>query len=175
MAAGVLGPACARGNRMTEISSLTNRSGLGATCAAISTALESSQRFVLTTHRDPDGDGLGAESALVQAFYQLGKEVRVINNDPVPAQYRFLHGSDRFRTYRARSDRALIQAADVLLLVDAARPERTGRLAPLVAGFGGTTIAIDHHQDRGWAQLDLVEPAACATTELAHELLTRPC
>jgi phosphoesterase RecJ-like protein len=131
------------------------------------------ERFVLTTHRDPDGDGLGAQAALAEALEQLGKEVRVINSSPVPAHYRFLRGSGTFERYREATHRAVVEGADVVILLDAAHPERTGRLAPALLGYRGVTLAIDHHQLRGWAQLDLVDPDACATTELIDELLAR--
>src|SRR5688500_18150797 len=61
--------------------------------------LQTADSIVLTTHRDPDGDGLGAEAALAAVLQQLGKTVAVINSDPVPRQYRFLVGSEGFETY----------------------------------------------------------------------------
>jgi len=45
-------------------------------------------RFVLTTHRDPDGDGLGAEAALAAALRQLGKDCRIVNDSALPAGMR---------------------------------------------------------------------------------------
>jgi phosphoesterase RecJ-like protein len=136
-------------------------------------ALEAAHSLVLTTHRDPDGDGLGAEAALADALRQLDKRVQVINADPVPRRYRFLTGSESFATYRAAAHRGRVLGADVVVLLDAARASRTGRLGPVLRGRRGTTVAIDHHLDRGEAPLELIDPSACATTELVHELLLR--
>jgi bifunctional oligoribonuclease and PAP phosphatase NrnA len=46
--------------------------------------------FLLTTHVQPDGDGLGAQSALVLALRRMGKRVRVVNHDPLPRCYQWL-------------------------------------------------------------------------------------
>jgi phosphoesterase RecJ-like protein len=128
--------------------------------------------FVLTTHEDPDGDGLGAEAALAEALMQLGKVVQVINSDPPPASLEFLTGSERFDVYRPADHDDVIAGAGVVILLDAARPERTGRLHDVLSAFKGTTVAIDHHPGAGWAQLDLVDPSRSATVELVYDVIT---
>ena len=45
-------------------------------------------RFVLTTHVNPDGDGLGSELALREALRRLGKAVSIVNHSPTPDHYR---------------------------------------------------------------------------------------
>lgn len=134
-------------------------------------AVSQGRSFVLTTHRGPDGDGLGAESALAEALRQMGKRVSVLNSDPVTDRYRFLAGADSFETYTPARHRSTLAEADVAILLDAATAERTGRLARPLSRFKGTRIAIDHHQQRGWATLDLVDSRACAATELVHDLI----
>ena len=52
--------------------------------------IESRNRFVLATHVNADGDGLGAQLALGRYLARLGKDVRVINTDPIPHNYSFL-------------------------------------------------------------------------------------
>ena len=47
-------------------------------------------RLLLTTHVNPDGDGLGSEVAVALWLRALGKQVRVLNDSPVPAAYAFL-------------------------------------------------------------------------------------
>ena len=36
-------------------------------------------RIMLTTHENPDGDGLGSQSGLYYHFKDIGKEVRIVN------------------------------------------------------------------------------------------------
>ena len=51
----------------------------------------SCERIILTTHENPDGDGLGAEVGLYYHLNELGKEVRIINYSPMPEEYNYLN------------------------------------------------------------------------------------
>ena len=51
---------------------------------SIVTAISQRQRFVVVSHARPDGDSLGSELAMALALRGLGKNVRVVNRDPVP-------------------------------------------------------------------------------------------
>lgn len=126
--------------------------------------------FVLGTHRDPDGDGLGAEAAMSLALAQMGKRALVVNADEMPEQYCFLPGSDAFRVFNDEAQREA-QSFEVAMLLDASLPARTGRAAPVFSAFRGLTAAIDHHEGGGWAQAELIAPEASAATELVHTLL----
>ncbi|OGF46521.1 MAG: hypothetical protein A2452_01085 [Candidatus Firestonebacteria bacterium RIFOXYC2_FULL_39_67] len=46
--------------------------------------------YILATHVNPDGDGIGAELALAFGLRKLGKKVTIINSDPFPENYEFL-------------------------------------------------------------------------------------
>jgi bifunctional oligoribonuclease and PAP phosphatase NrnA len=135
--------------------------------------IQGSQSFVLTTHQSPDGDGLGAESALAAALAQLGKRVHVINNNSVPDRYSFLPGSDSFMVFHPDEHQQILDTADAIILLDCARSERTGRLAMVISGTKATTVAIDHHMDSGWARVELIDAAVSATTMLVCHLIHR--
>lgn len=46
--------------------------------------------YILATHINPDGDGIGAELALGFGLKQLGKKVVIANSDAFPENYEFL-------------------------------------------------------------------------------------
>ena len=48
--------------------------------------LRASQRVILTGHERPDGDCVGAQAALARVLQALGKEVFILNSDPVATQ-----------------------------------------------------------------------------------------
>jgi bifunctional oligoribonuclease and PAP phosphatase NrnA len=52
--------------------------------------IRQAQSIVLSTHRQCDGDGLGAMLGLYHALKKLGKDVRVFAVDDVPKKYNFL-------------------------------------------------------------------------------------
>src|SRR5688572_5259055 len=56
--------------------------------AVVAAALRERQSFILTSHARPDGDAIGSQLSLALALRALGKDVRLINKDPIPAQYR---------------------------------------------------------------------------------------
>ena len=56
--------------------------------------LRSSQRLLLTSHANPDGDAVGSTLAAARLLRQLGKAATVWLRDPVPRIYRALPGAE---------------------------------------------------------------------------------
>ncbi len=56
-----------------------------ATPAAVADILRRHRRFLLTTHINPDGDGLGSELALAHWLRANGKDVAILNHSSTPA------------------------------------------------------------------------------------------
>ena len=54
---------------------------------AVSSLLASGRRFLLTGHRNPDGDSLGSALALAQALAARGKDARVVMRDRWSSSY----------------------------------------------------------------------------------------
>src|SRR5271170_3528407 len=57
------------------------------------------QRFLLTTHVRPDGDGLGSMLALAGALEQRGKSVSMVVASALPPRYDFLDPARRIRRF----------------------------------------------------------------------------
>jgi phosphoesterase RecJ-like protein len=132
--------------------------------ADIIAALRKCNRILLSVHKNPDGDALGSQLALLFAFQQLNKTVEAHNLDPVPEIYRFLPGSDMIRTGNSVAARY-----DAIVVLDS-DPSRTGLFDN---GYpADTLINIDHHVTNAleW-QLTWLEPSASATGEMVYELI----
>ena len=52
--------------------------------------VETDDRFVLTTHVNPDGDAIGSELGLARFLLERGKQVHIINQDATPHTLSFL-------------------------------------------------------------------------------------
>lgn len=133
--------------------------------AAIAQTLRQSPFVLVTTHRSPDGDGLGAGLALTRALAKLGLRAVMYNPDPCPDALRFLPGSGDLVT-------ALPAAVpDTVVIVDCSEPERVApdlaaRLAPK------TWIVIDHHATEApFGDLRHNDAAAPASSEIVLRLL----
>src|SRR4030095_981293 len=57
---------------------------------AIDRLLDGTREAVLTTHVNPDGDGLGAEAGLAAYLMSRGIQARILNADPAPRRFQFL-------------------------------------------------------------------------------------
>src|SRR5215211_3961645 len=66
---------------------------------AVAEALRSGDRFLVTTHENPDGDALGSMLATRLALEQLGKDVVMFlaGEAPLPAEYSFMSLDDLVR------------------------------------------------------------------------------
>jgi phosphoesterase RecJ-like protein len=145
------------------------------------------QRFIITTHTNPDLDALGSELALDEYLRSLGKEVWILNSDSVPRSLRFVDPERRLRTFSPARHQGTIEQAEVIFILDASGGwERVGRIGQALAARvehpqdrarrpqdGATVICIDHHPDPvGFAHLSVVSPEAAATAELIFDLIT---
>src|SRR5436189_6202315 len=59
--------------------------------------IEKKDRFAITSHVRPDGDGLGASLGLFWLLKALNKEAEVIMHDPAPHSYRRLQRAKAIR------------------------------------------------------------------------------
>jgi bifunctional oligoribonuclease and PAP phosphatase NrnA len=134
--------------------------------AAVVDAIRGHDRFVLTTHENPDGDALGSLLATNLALEQLGKDtVMVLHSDaPLPGEYGFMPLANLRRRWPDDvSERALI-ALDCANESRIADPEVLGRV-PL-------SINVDHHHDNTrFAEINLVIADASSTAEVLRDLL----
>ena len=131
--------------------------------SAIAAALRERQSFLLTSHARPDGDAIGSELALAFALDSLGKSIRIVNHDPIPAPYRPLPGVDRIEV----ADRS-VHDADALVVMECGDLTRPG-VAGLERYF---TINIDHHLGNTmYGDVNWFDASACACTELVAEVI----
>jgi phosphoesterase RecJ-like protein len=102
----------------------------------VADAIRARRSFILTSHARPDGDAIGSQLALALALESLGKSVRIVDRDPIPAPYRVFPGTDRIEVADRLTGTA--DAAVVLECADLSRTEVAG-IEPLFV------VNIDHH------------------------------
>jgi len=133
--------------------------------------LREGQRFVLTTHVSPDGDGIGCELALGRTLESLGKTVTILNPTETQPRYEFLLEAGEIRTYLPE-DRRYLEEADAIIVLDINRWDRLGGLTEPVREVSTPKICIDHHPDpQYFGDLDVSDPSASATGLMIHDLL----
>jgi bifunctional oligoribonuclease and PAP phosphatase NrnA len=132
---------------------------------AVVDAIRGHERFLLTTHENPDGDALGSLLAAKIAFDLLGKDsVMVLHGDaPLPGEYRFMPLAELQRRWPHDVSERVLVALDCANESRIADPEVLGRV-PL-------SIDLDHHHDNSrFGDLNLVVPDASSTGEVLRDL-----
>jgi phosphoesterase RecJ-like protein len=138
---------------------------------AFAAALRPGQRVCITTHVNPDGDGLGSEVGLVHLLRAQGIEAVVTNPSPTPPRFGFLFedlpGVDR--TPEAIKE---LRRADLIIVLDISDLTRLGMLIETVRERGVPVACVDHHISTGQLPSGprYVDPQASATGELIFEI-----
>jgi bifunctional oligoribonuclease and PAP phosphatase NrnA len=133
---------------------------------AVADELRSSERFLLTTHENPDGDALGSLLALQGILGQLGKDSVMYvaaKEFPLPVEYRFLPLEEVFHEPPADIvDR-------VLVFLDCGNIDRTPD--GFLRSTDSRVVNIDHHHDNTrFGEINLVDVAASSTAEIVYGL-----
>ncbi len=142
-----------------------------AAARAFAKTFQPGQRLCITTHVNPDGDGLGSEVGLIHLLKAQGINAVVTNPSPTPERYRFL-----FRDLPGvdRSQEAVkeLRKADQILVLDIADVGRLGMLSQTVLERGVPVACVDHHVSQGHLPdgARYVDPEASATGELIYQL-----
>ncbi|WP_204700106.1 DHH family phosphoesterase [Halanaerobacter jeridensis] len=127
--------------------------------------IENNDRFLVTSHVNPDGDNIGSILALKIFLEQLGKKVEVVLDDEVPDCFSFLSYSQDIKEYNPELEIDF----DVLFTLDSGDWERISDVADLVDKQ--VIVNIDHHADNTlYGDYNLVTDAA-ATAELIYQLI----
>ena len=123
--------------------------------------LQDHDRFLILTHRRPDGDTLGSAAALCLGLRLLGKTAWVLRNPEVTPRFSFLLEG---LTVEAVPEDAFIVSTDV------ASPSM---LPAQWANLNGKIrLRIDHHaSSTSFTQWELVEPDSASCAEIVWELL----
>jgi bifunctional oligoribonuclease and PAP phosphatase NrnA len=133
----------------------------------IAEAIRDHDRFLVTTHENPDGDALGSLLASKLMLEHLGKDVVIYlaGRAPLPREYQFMDLGELLREPPADVHER------VLLAVDCANERRLGP-DPSVYERSPFVIDIDHHHDNSrFGQLNYIDAGASSTGEIMRDLL----
>lgn len=129
--------------------------------------------FLLTTHVNPDGDGLGSEVAMALWLAARGKAVRILNDSVVPPAFLFLARDQAIEVFEPELAERRFDESDALLVLDTSNRQRIGRLSALIDRHVVAVAVVDHHVSHanGFGQVNVIEPEASATGEIVFDLL----
>jgi len=124
-------------------------------------------RFLLTSHVNPDGDAIGSELGLARLLRRMGKGAVVWNRDETPTIYRPLPGSERIHV-GAEPPAGFPDVFDAIIVLECPSPDRTGIEQYLSER---PVINIDHHLgNQHYGTINWVDTAAPAVGEMIYRL-----
>jgi bifunctional oligoribonuclease and PAP phosphatase NrnA len=124
--------------------------------------IESKNKFGITTHIKPDGDGVGSSLGLCWLLRSLGKSAEVIVRGEIPPSYRSLPGADAIRDVER-----LDGDYDAVFVIECSDLERPG-IKGLEDQF---TVNIDHHATSAhFGTINWIDSTASAVGEMIYNL-----
>jgi phosphoesterase RecJ-like protein len=134
---------------------------------AAAKAIRDHDRFLLTTHENPDGDALGSLLAAKLALDALGKDavMYLYGQVPLPAEYGFM------RLDGLKREPPPDAGERVLIALDCANESRLGR-DPALLEAAPLVVDIDHHHDNTrFGDINVIVSDASSTGEVLRDLI----
>jgi phosphoesterase RecJ-like protein len=141
--------------------------------AEIAKIIQSSKSIILSTHKEPDGDGLGAQIGLYYALKKIGKDVRILNVDSSAKKYSFLIPENMIQVYQGPHDK--VEKTDIALILDTNDKRLLDTLFVKLEVNCDHIAFIDHHpillNGPKPPDISVIDVKAASTGEIAFELI----
>lgn len=133
--------------------------------------LEADGPFLLSTHINADGDGIGALLGLYRTIEKLGKQCSMVLADDEPdRKFAFLEGFDQIESYRDLESQEPVSHA-IFVDTPTSSAHRVGNVARLI-DMDTRTMIIDHHVGGSEeCNVLLIDSGASAASELIFGLM----
>ena len=124
-----------------------------------------SNKILVVTHANPDGDAIGSLIAMGLSLETLNKKITLYCESLIPAVYRFLPEVHRVVNKIGNLN------YDMAVILDCGDLDRVGQAASFVKQIP-VIVNIDHHvTNTRFGHLQLIDTSACATAEIVYRLI----
>jgi phosphoesterase RecJ-like protein len=135
--------------------------------------IQAAPSVILTTHKQCDGDGLGALLALYHGLRKSGKKVRALLVDQVPKKYAFLEPEKHLETFDG--PHLPIEDTDLALIFDTNDKRLVDPLFSALHGKCKQILFVDHHpvlnQGPEPTAGSFIETRAASTGEISYFII----
>ncbi|MBO5557887.1 bifunctional oligoribonuclease/PAP phosphatase NrnA [Ruminococcus sp.] len=122
---------------------------------------ESHDKFLIITHKSPDGDTLGSGFGLCYFLREMGKMANVVNSDGFPDRYDFMYVDYAPQEFEP----------EYIIAVDVADPALMGSGLAAYQEKGVVDLCIDHHiSNKHFAKLSHVEGDTAAAAHILYKI-----
>ncbi len=133
-----------------------------------------SEKIVLVSHVNPDGDAIGSTTGFKYFLEQNGKSVSIVVPNRYPQFLGYLDINEEIVAYKGNEDEAvkIVEASDLIICMDFNALKRIEELGGIVGKSGAKKVLIDHHlQPEECFDIIFSDPQASSTCEVAYYLI----
>ena len=142
--------------------------------AQMNQLISNANNILITCHKSPDGDAIGATLAWAEYLTSIGKEPTMIVPDQFPDFLTWLPNSQKIVRYDKHREKCdmLFKIADLIFCLDYNTPSRVDEMEQSLVNSPASRVLIDHHlKPEVPAVLTISQPEACSTCELIFRIV----
>lgn len=136
--------------------------------------IENAKNVAIITHTNPDGDTVGAATAIAGLLKQNNTFLNIIIPNDCPDFLQWMPGYEYARVFFRQKNTcvSILEKADVVFCVDFNTTDRVDEVKPYLDKALGKKILIDHHPNPSdFADIIISDTHASSTSELLYEVL----
>jgi len=139
----------------------------------VKSLISKADRILLSTHENPDGDGLGCCAAMYFHLREEGKDCRIIISSELPSEYSFLNSKQIFDVHKLVQHQDWIKNVDLAIIFDVGDIKRLKTIHTEIKSHAIPTLNIDHHplEEENLFTYNLVDVKAAAAGEILYNYL----
>lgn len=142
--------------------------------AHLSQLISAAETILITCHKSPDGDAIGACLGWAEYLRSIDKDPVVIVPDQYPDFLKWMPNSEKIVRYDKHREKAdmLFKIADLVFCLDYNTPSRVEDMETALISTSAPRVLIDHHLSPDVPTvLTISEPEASSTCELVFRLV----
>ncbi|MCU0822978.1 MAG: bifunctional oligoribonuclease/PAP phosphatase NrnA [Spirochaetes bacterium] len=130
------------------------------------------QKFIISTHESPDGDGLGAEIAFNELLRKLGKTTYILNSDPIPSKFHFIDVDNEINIYNKDFNFPDDMSKYAVFVLDTNNFDNIGAAYHSIKDKIKEVFVIDHHEGgRDRCEESFIKAEASSVCEIIYGIL----
>lgn len=143
--------------------------------AELAGLLSTPKDIVIVTHRNPDGDAIGASLALYHYLTGNGHAVKIIVPSEYPDFLDWMPGIEQVVVFDndPEASKGIIEKAALFFCLDFNALDRIDKVGEIIQPLKNPFVLIDHHlYPEPFADFVLSDPTASSTSELIYDFIS---
>ena len=136
--------------------------------------LEKNEKFIISTHESPDGDGLGAEIAFKELLSNLNKTACILNSDPIPDKFLFIDPDNEINIFNNNLNLPALNELHeyAVFVLDTNDFDNIGAAYKFIKDKVKDVFIIDHHEGgEDKFEDNFIKAEASSASEIIYDII----